>query len=81
MPHFSVSNANTQYVGIGYSGPFMEEIGRAGESASYPTMEEAIKIAVELKSRSGDQTDWNVVNEFSERVVYTTKQPVENKTE
>lgn len=75
MPYFAVTNANTKYVGIAYSGAFMEEIGRKGETASYPSMSEAIDIAVELKSSSGDQTDWNVVNEFSERVVYTTKQP------
>ena len=75
MPHFAVSNANVTYLGEGYSGVFMEEIGRPNEIASYPKVEEAIKVANLLKMKSGDQTDWNVINEFSERVVYSTKQP------
>lgn len=82
MPHFSVVNAHVEYVGVGYSGPFMRQIGRPHEIASYPTCEEAIRVACELKTASGDQTDWKVVNEFSERVMYdTTKQPMENLTE
>jgi hypothetical protein len=75
MPYFAVSNANVTYLGEGYSGVFMEEIGRPNETASYPNVEEAIQVANLLKMKSGDQTDWNVINEFSERVVYSTIQP------
>lgn len=75
MPHFAVANANVVYKGEGYSGVFMEEIGKPNEIASYPKVEEAIAVANLLKMKSGDQTDWNVINEFSERVVYTTIQP------
>lgn len=85
MPNFVIANANVKYVGVPYDGAFMELIGKPDEVASYDTMEEAINVAVQLKERSGDQTDWNVLNDFSERVVYTTKQepePVEeNLTE
>lgn len=75
MPHFAVSNSNVTFLGEGYSGVFMNDIGRPNEVASYPTIEEAISVAHQLKMKSGDQTDWNVVNEFSERVVFTTIQP------
>jgi len=74
MPHFAVANANVVYKGEGYSGVFMAEIGRPNEIASYPKVEQAIEVANQLKMKSGDQTDWNVINEFSERVVYTTVQ-------
>ncbi len=74
MAHYAVANANVVYLGEGYSGPFMDEIGLAGQVASFSTAEKAIEVARLLKMKSGSQTDWNVLNEFSERVVFTTKQ-------
>lgn len=75
MPRYVVHNSNVEYIGLPYNGPYMEIIGQPFKEAVYETSGEAIHVANELKSVVTDiETDWTVRNEFSEAIIYTTKQ-------
>lgn len=75
MPRYVVHNSNVEYIGLPYNGPYMEKIGQPFQEAVYETSGEAIRVANELKSIVTDiETDWTVRNEFSEAIIYSTKQ-------